>query len=54
MEAHLRCQKCGHEWREKPGPTQCPECGHLYIDWLNFEEMRKVWDEKDLAERGRI
>jgi len=19
--------------------TQCPACGHLYVDWLNYQEM---------------
>lgn len=36
-QARYRCLSCGHEWAEKPGPTQCPKCGHLWVKWLNYE-----------------
>jgi len=44
MSCKYRCQKCGHRFEiEKPGPVNCPKCGHLYIDWLNFKEvLRKL------------
>jgi len=25
-------------WTTKPHPSICPECGHYYIDWLNYRE----------------
>jgi len=40
MLAKFRCLKCNHIWKSNPGPTQCPVCNHLYIKWLNYEEMR--------------
>ncbi len=36
--------KCNFEWKGPTGPTQCPICGHLYVKWTNFEEMRKMWE----------
>ena len=34
------CLKCKYEWEDRPGPhTKCPVCGHLYVKWLNYEEM---------------
>jgi len=44
MKAKFKCLKCGVEWESGPGPTQCFHCGHLYVKWLNYEEMRKYWD----------
>lgn len=34
--AHLKCQNCLRQWHRVPGPHECPFCGHLYIDWLNY------------------
>jgi rubrerythrin len=45
MEAEYKCLKCGYKYLSEPGPTQCPKCGHLYVKWLNFEEMHKMWVE---------
>lgn len=39
--AKYRCLKCGFEWSEPAGPTQCPKCGHLYVRWLNYERLRR-------------
>ena len=36
--AEYRCRRCKHEWSEQTGPTQCPACGRLYVDWLTHEE----------------
>lgn len=47
MLAKHRCLKCGFEWDSKVGPTQCPKCYHLYVKWVNYEEMRKVWDDRE-------
>ena len=40
LAKHL-CLKCGYKWEEVHRPTQCPKCDHLYVKWLNYEEMRK-------------
>ena len=37
--ARFQCQKCEHQWEQMPGPTVCPLCQHLYITWLNYEEL---------------
>ncbi len=39
--AKHKCQKCGHEWEGRPGPTKCPKCNHLYITWLNYKDFIK-------------
>jgi len=31
--------KCNYEWYMKPGPVTCPECGHLYVEWINYWEV---------------
>lgn len=37
-----KCMKCDHYFeKEKPGPTECPNCGHLYVEWLNYKEVKK-------------
>jgi len=43
MLAEFQCLKCGCQWRNVPGPTQCPNCNHLYVKWVNYEEMKKEW-----------
>jgi hypothetical protein len=42
VNAKYKCLKCGLEYESDPGPTQCPSCGHLYIDWLNYEYFEKL------------
>jgi rubrerythrin len=39
MTALYRCLGCGHEWRGKPGPVECPRCLHPYVRWLNYEAL---------------
>jgi hypothetical protein len=39
MLANYKCLKCEHEYSHPPRPTECPICGHLYVKWLNYEEM---------------
>ena len=45
MLAKFRCLKCGFKWEDNPGPTQCPICGHLYVEWENYEKWRE-WAEE--------
>lgn len=33
--AHYRCERCGHEWKQRACPVVCPACAHLYVTWLN-------------------
>ena len=44
--AKYRCKSCHSEWEDYSGPTECPVCRHLYVDWLNYEELSKK-DKKD-------
>ena len=37
--AKFKCLKCGYKYVDIPGPTQCPECGHLYVKWVNYEKL---------------
>jgi len=41
MKAHFRCLRCDYEYWTIPGPTECPECGNLWVKWVNYEEWRK-------------
>jgi rubrerythrin len=47
--AKFKCIKCDFLWESNPGPTQCPKCDHLYVKWLNYEQMRKEWDQEDMG-----
>jgi len=42
MIAYFQCLSCGYKWDSKPGPTQCPKCGHLYVKWLNYKEWENI------------
>ena len=50
MRAKFQCLKCLYTWESKPGPTTCPICEHLYVKWLNYEELYKLvfskWDDR--------
>jgi hypothetical protein len=51
MRCLYKCQRCDRGFSEpSPGPTQCPFCGNLYVDWLNYESVigavRKPEDQK--------
>ena len=48
--AEYKCLKCGDEWEHRPRPTECPTCGHLYVEWVNYELMRKYWDDIEKTE----
>ena len=39
--AKFKCLKCGYEWEEVTGPTQCSKCNHLWVKWINYEYMNK-------------
>lgn len=43
--AKFICLKCKYEWVDFPGPTQCPNCGYLYVKWINYNELRKIWNK---------
>lgn len=39
--AEYCCRKCGHKWKDLPGPAYgvCPRCEHIRVDWLNWEAI---------------
>lgn len=39
-KAVYRCLRCESEWVADPFPADCPECGHVYVQWLNFEDRK--------------
>jgi len=41
--AIFKCLKCDYKWKDMTGPTQCPKCGHLYVKWVNYEQLAKKW-----------
>jgi hypothetical protein len=48
--ASYRCCQCSYEWQQPPGPTQCMNCGFLYVKWLNFEsDFQKRCDTSEVS-----
>jgi len=41
--AHFECVECGFVWHAQAGPTQCPLCDHLYVNWKNYPIERPNW-----------
>jgi hypothetical protein len=42
IKSKYRCQRCYFEFEMKrPGPVKCLKCRCLYVDFLNWEEVRK-------------
>lgn len=39
LVAQYKCLKCLHEWNGECGPTICPKCNHVYVKWLNYDEL---------------
>ena len=37
--AKYQCLRCFHKWTGLAGPVRCVKCGHLWVKWLNYEEM---------------
>jgi rRNA maturation endonuclease Nob1 len=41
--SHYRCHRCSYEFEvAQPGPATCRQCGHNYLDWLNWEAVVAV------------
>ena len=39
LVAEFLCLSCAREWSRPQGATCCPGCGHLYVEWTNYETM---------------
>jgi hypothetical protein len=50
MKAELRCQACNNTWITDPGPHACSQCGHEYVDWVNYEEWAEDYEGQKAAE----
>lgn len=38
-----QCLKCEYKFRvERPGPTDCLKCKHVYVKWLNYEFFQET------------
>jgi Zn finger protein HypA/HybF involved in hydrogenase expression len=40
-EAHYRCMRCDHEWRQIPAQVVCPVCLNLYVEWVGYDAWAK-------------
>lgn len=49
MKALFECIKCKYLWEANPGPTVCVRCGHSYVRWLNYDELRDIWNKERIA-----
>jgi hypothetical protein len=52
MKAHYKCKKCSFDWKATPSPTDCLSCGHIYVDWVNWEEWKKNAGDYSGVERN--
>lgn len=41
MTERYRCVKCKHEWQAYPGGATCPQCRHMYVEWLTYGKKEK-------------
>lgn len=42
--AHNKCMKCKMQWHDEPGPhTECPKCGSIYVEWMNYPIERPLY-----------
>ena len=39
----FKCKSCDHIWLSDNNYVACPKCGHLYVVWLNYEELAKAY-----------
>jgi Zn finger protein HypA/HybF involved in hydrogenase expression len=44
-DATYKCLNCNHIYKEQAGPTECPLCGHIWIQWIDYEKWRKAVDK---------
>ena len=35
--ATYRCLACPSTWEAEPGPTECSDCGSLYVEWVDYD-----------------
>ena len=40
-EGKFKCERCSHVWLSELKMVTCLKCNHLYVVWLNYEEMAK-------------
>jgi hypothetical protein len=55
VKPRFKCQNCLKIFTNKvPGPARCAFCGHVYVDWLNYDEviasLPKDWRTKTFEE----
>lgn len=57
--ALYRCMRCKRRWEGDPGPVVCPQCAHVYVKWVNYEEWREehplppLEPVRDVAQPGK-
>ena len=51
-----KCLKCEFEYEHPVHTTQCPKCGHLYVKWLNYDELfgDRVLEEEYYEKKRRL
>lgn len=46
--AKFKCMACEYQFETRPGPLNCFKCGHIFVEWLNWEEVsREIHGKKD-------
>lgn len=38
------CRACGHQWRSKVWPAQCPSCGSSEMNYTGYDEVEEGKD----------
>jgi len=50
-KAKYQCRKCSYYYElDRPGPTLCPKCGYVYVDWINHIEVLDAINERRIDE----
>lgn len=44
MLAIYCCLSCGYRWKQEPTQVRCPKCGHIYVEWVNYDEHDWIGD----------
>ena len=46
---NYRCTRCGHDFQEYAGPTECPNCQFMYVKNMDaaivYEEIKTEADD---------
>ena len=48
------CIACETQFLAPPGPTQCPKCKHIYVEWLTYNEKTPARGRGQVFRKGNV